>query len=88
MTANTARRTPFAIRSREQLRHQARDAIHRGQDPLHLLSGEHERHPGRALRADKTIDPRGFHDENAAIQENDRGERLDVCGRTDVATAG
>src|SRR6188474_223119 len=37
----------------EQLRHEARDAVHRAQDALHLLSGEHERHAWHAWRADE-----------------------------------
>ena len=74
-------------RAVEELGHLACDAAHRRQHALHLLSREYQRHPWRAGRAQELVDPRRFNEEDVAVQEDDRAERLQVSGRAHAPSA-
>ncbi len=74
-------------RSVEQFGHEPRHAVHRCQHALDFLSCKHKRQPRLARRTDQAVDPGWFHEQNVAIEENDRAEGLDVRGRTDLPSA-
>src|SRR5438045_5908598 len=69
------------------MRHEPRDAGHRGQDALHFFSSQHERAARHTGWTDQPVDPWWVHEQNVAIQEGDSGESLDVGRRAYAASA-
>jgi hypothetical protein len=60
----------------KQLRHQQRRAVHGCQQRPHFILRQHQRHLLRPLRSHHVVQPRHFHAQHVAVEEQQRRQRL------------